>query len=283
MRTWARDAKVGDTMFGEIVGRVAISNHADRQVGDYVEAFGGWSTHAVVKGDHSVKIPQLPKDVPLSVTVGVLGMPGLTAYFGLTEVAKIKSGDTVLITAAAGAVGSAAGQIAKIKGCKVIGSTGSDEKVNYLKEELGFDEAYNYKTVTPDKLKEELKKLAPDGIDVFLEGVGGEASSVIYRHMKKHGRVAVCGAISNYNNPGGEKPKVTEFINCLITQRLRIEGFVVYDYYGKREEALKEMIKWVEEGKLKYREHNFNNFDQMYDAFMALFSGKNVGKVVITI
>ncbi|PIK36788.1 putative prostaglandin reductase 1-like [Apostichopus japonicus] len=275
-------AKIGDTMFGEIVGKVTASKDPAIKVGDYAQAYAGWVTHAVVNGKQTQRIPELPEGVPLTLTVGTLGMPGLTAYFGLKEVAQLKETDTVLVNAAAGAVGSVVGQIAKIKGCKVIGSVGSDEKVKYLKEELGFDEAYNYKVVTPDKLGDELKKLAPNGIDVFFENVGGEASSVIYSHINQKGRVAVCGSISSYNVKG-DKPKVTEFIHLLIYKSIRVEGFNVMTYFARRDDALKEMVVWLKEGKLKYREHKFENFESMFDAFAALFTGQNTGKVVVTV
>ncbi|XP_071836129.1 prostaglandin reductase 1-like isoform X2 [Apostichopus japonicus] len=283
MRLWSNRMNEGDTMMGEVFGRVVESKDPKTKVGDLGLARPGWVTHAVVPGSSILKVSALPEGVPQSLALGTLGMPGLTAYFGILEVCEIKPSDTVYVNAAAGAVGSVVGQIAKLKGCRVIGAAGTEEKVKYLKSELGFDEAYNYKTVTPDKLKDELKKLAPDGIDVFFENVGGEASSVIYSHMNKDGRVAICGAISNYNSPGNSKPKVTEFVHHLIYNSIRIQGFLVTNFYAKRDPALKEMAGWVKEGKLKYREHVHKGFESMYDAFMALFTGKNTGKVVINI
>lgn len=283
MRAWARSMKTGDTMIGEILGKVTESKDPQIKVGEHALIRAGWVTHAVVPGKNTLKIPDLPEGVPLSLCLGTLGMPGLTAYFGLFNACEVKPTDTVYVNAAAGAVGSVVGQIAKIQGCKVIGCAGSDEKVKYLKDELGFDEAYNYKVVTPDKLPAELKKLAPNGIDVFFENVGGEASSVVYSFMNKHGRAGICGAISSYNSPGNTIPKVTEFIFHTIYNSIRIQGFLVTDFYSKRDEALKEMAQWVKEGKLKYRECKFEGFESMYDAFMALFTGKNIGKVVINL
>ncbi|PIK43927.1 Prostaglandin reductase 1 [Apostichopus japonicus] len=282
----------GDTMMGEVFGRVVESKDPNTKVGDLGLARPGWVTHAVVPGSSILKVPALPEGVPQSLALGTLGMPGLTAYFGILEVCEIKPTDTVYVNAAAGAVGSVVGQIAKLKGCRVIGAAGTEEKVKYLKSELGFDEAYNYKTVTPDKLKDELKKIAPDGIDVFFENVGGEASSVIYSHMNKDGRVAICGAISNYNSPGNSKPKeqpppphppALGRVGQWEVPVIRIQGFLVTNFYAKRDPALKEMAGWVKEGKLKYREHVHKGFESMYDAFMALFTGKNTGKVVINI
>lgn len=295
MRYWGSALKKGDTIMGQIVARVVKSNNPGFKAGDRVSAFTGWVSHAVVSSHTSsdfvdllnhfpvTKIPDSLKDYPPSLSLGVLGMPGLTAYFGILRVGKLKPKDTVFVNAAAGAVGSLVGQIAKIKGCKVIGSTGSDEKVKYLTEELGFDAAFNYKVVTHDKLSETLSKLAPDGIDVFFENVGGEASSVVYKHLNKNGRVAVCGSISNYNCPEDAMPKVTEFIQHLFYKSIQIQGFVVLEFMSEFEGALKEMAGWMQEGKLKYREHVHKGFDKMFDAFMDLFAGNNIGKVVVTV
>ncbi|XP_037008656.2 prostaglandin reductase 1 [Artibeus jamaicensis] len=278
MRVAAKRLKEGDTMMGEQVARVVESKNSAFPTGAIVSAPSGWTTHSISDGKQLEMLPaEWPDTLPLSLRLGTVGMTGLTAYFGLLDICGAKAGDTVLVNAAAGAVGSVVGQIAKLKGCKVIGAAGSDDKVAYLKK-LGFDVAFNYKTI--ESLEETLKKASPDGYDCYFDNVGGEFSNVVIPQMKKFGRIAVCGAISTYNltrpRPPGPPPEV------VIYQQLRMEGFIVSRWQGEvRQKALKDLLKWVTEGKVQYNEHVTEGFDNMPAAFMGMLKGDNLGKAIV--
>ncbi|XP_043370086.1 prostaglandin reductase 1 isoform X2 [Dermochelys coriacea] len=237
-----RIMKEGDLMIGSQVARVVESKNPTYPVGTYVVANSGWKTHFISDGKDLQLLPPWPEKIPRSLALGTIGMPGLTAYFGLFEICKIRPGDTVLVTAAAGAVGSAVGQIAKIGGCKVVGCAGSDKKVAYLKQ-IGFDEAFNYKTV--GSLEEALRKASPDGYNCYFDNVGGEFSSIVLNQMKKFGRIAVCGAISGYNDTVPQKGPYVQI--PMIFNELYMEGFLVSRWNHKREEALKILLRWVVE------------------------------------
>ncbi|NWS84009.1 PTGR1 reductase, partial [Toxostoma redivivum] len=202
----------------------------------------------------------------------------LTAYFGLLEVCKMKPGETVLVNAAAGAVGSVVGQLAKIGGCRVVGCAGSDDKVAYLKK-IGFDEAFNYKTVK--SLDEALHKASPDGYDCFFDNVGGEFASVAINQMKKYGRIAVCGAISQYNDSVPQKGPYVQL--PMIFKELQMEGFIVSRWNNRRKEGLQALLKWVMEGKVKYHEHVTERFENMPMAFIGMLKGENLGKAVVKV
>ncbi|XP_030048222.1 prostaglandin reductase 1 isoform X2 [Microcaecilia unicolor] len=202
----------------------------------------------------------------------------LTAYFGLFEVCHLKEGDTILVNAAAGAVGSVVVQIAKIKGCKVVGCAGTDVKVAYLKE-IGCDEAFNYKTVS--SLEEALKKASPSGYDCYFDNVGGAFSRVALLQMKQYGRIALCGAISVYNDTA---PQIGTYpVVSFILKELKMEGFIVTRWKDKSEEALKQLMTWVVEGKLKYHEHITEGFDNMPTGFLGMLKGENTGKAIIKV
>ncbi|KFP32989.1 Prostaglandin reductase 1, partial [Colius striatus] len=238
-----RDMKEGDIMIGTQVARIIESKNPAFTEGTFVVGNSGWRTHFISDGKDLQLLPSSwPESLPRSLALGTVGMPGLTAYFGLREVCKVKPGDTVLINAAAGAVGSVVGQLAKIGGCKVVGSAGSDDKVAYLKK-IGFDEAFNYKTVL--SLDEALRKASPDGYDCYFDNVGGEFTSVAINQMKKYGRIAVCGAISQYNDSVPQKGPYLQF--PLLFKELRMEGFIVTRWNHRREEGLKALLKWVVE------------------------------------
>lgn len=205
-------------------------------------------------------------------------MPGLTALYGLEEVCAIEPGETLLVNAAAGAVGSVVGQIAKLKGCKVVGSAGSDEKVAYLKE-LGFDQAFNYKTVS--SLEEALKNASPEGYDCYFENVGGPFSSVAITQMKAFGRIAVCGGISLYND---SSPQTGPYPHLeMIFKQLKMEGFLVGRWEYKNKESLKRLLTWMQEGKLKCKEHVTVGFENMPAAFMGMLRGENIGKAIVKV
>lgn len=274
------DMKEGDTFVGTQVARVVESKNSTLPTGTIVVAPSGWTAHSISDGKGLERLPEgWPDTLPLSVALGAVGMPGLTAYFGLFEICGVKGGETVMVNAAAGAVGSIVGQLAKLKGCKVVGAAGSDEKVAYMKK-LGYDVAFNYKTVK--SLEETLKKASPDGYDCYFDNVGGEFSNVVIPQMKKFGRVAICGAISTYNStcplPPGPSPKV------IIYQEIRMEGFIVTRWQGDvRQKALNDLLKWISEGKVQYREYVTEGFENMPAAFIGMLKGDNLGKTIVKV
>ncbi|XP_039997103.1 prostaglandin reductase 1-like isoform X1 [Xiphias gladius] len=280
MRPFSRiRMKEGNVMIGTQLAKVIQSNNPAFPVGSHVVGRCGWRTHTVCDGTDLVAImPDWPQDVSLSLALGIIGMPGLTALYGIEEVLGVQKGETLLVNAAAGAVGSVVGQIAKIKGCKVVGSAGSDAKVAFLKE-LGFDEAFNYKTV--GSLEEALKQASPEGYDCFFENVGGPFSTVALQQMKNFGRIAVCGSISVYNDTTpqtGPYPHLT-----MIFKQLKMEGFMHSKWEHKHPESLKRLMGWLKEGKLHSREHITKGFENMPAAFMGLLRGDNIGKAIIAV
>ncbi|XP_020495978.1 prostaglandin reductase 1 [Labrus bergylta] len=271
--------KEGDVMIGTQVAKVIQSKNPAFPVGSHVVSRSGWRTHSVSDGTDLVPVmPEWPQDVSLSLALGSIGMPGLTALYGIEEVLGLQKGETLLVNAAAGAVGSMVGQIAKIKGCKVVGSAGSDAKVAFLKE-LGFDEAFNYKTV--GSLEEALKKASPEGYDCFFENVGGASSSVALQQMKNFGRIAVCGSISTYNDTNPQTGPYPHF--TMIVKQLKMEGFMQSRWEHKHPESIKRLMGWLKEGKLQFREHITKGFENMPAAFMGLLQGENIGKAVVAV
>ncbi|XP_065910165.1 prostaglandin reductase 1-like [Dysidea avara] len=277
MRPYMRRFKAGDTMIGTQVAKVIESKNEKFAVGDYVVGAFGWRTKTISNGEKLSKLDRsMYTDKKLSSALGVLGMPGATAYFGFLELCTPKAGETLVVSTAAGAVGSIVGQIAKIKGCRVVGFAGSDEKVGYIKG-LGFDEAYNYKTIT--SLKETLQKACPKGIDMFFDNVGGDFYDTVLPLMNEFGRVSICGCISQYNL---EKPEQgARLSGTILFKQLKIEGFIVHRWLARWPEAFKEMNGWIEKDQLKYNETVTEGFDNMFDAFAGLFTGKNLGKAVV--
>lgn len=216
--------------------------------------------------------------LPPSLGVGCLGMPGNTAYFGCLEICRPKAGETFVVTAAAGSVGSLAGQIAKLSGCRVIGFTGSEDKCEWLENELGFDKAINYKKGDMTKA---LMDAAPNGVDCFFDNVGGELSTIVISLMNLHGRVASCGAVSEYNSE--IKVKVPSIQSTLILKQLTIKGFVVYRWADRWMEGIESIQKWIEEGIVKYRETITDGFENMPQTFIDVLRGNNMGKSVVRV
>ena len=277
-RSYAPNVQFNEVMVGGVIAQVVESKHSDFQVGDIVNANIGWQEYGVTQGEGLRKID--PSIAPISTGAGILGMPGLTAYFGLLKVGKLQEGETVFVSGAAGAVGSVVGQIAKIKGCQVIGSAGSDEKIAYIVEELGFDAAFNYKNVTDYQAK--LAELCPDGIDVYFDNVGGRITDAVFPNLRVKGRVVICGQISQYNL---ENPETgPRFLWHLITQRAKIEGFLVFDYADRHADALVQMAEWLKQGKLKYRETIAEGgIENAPAAFISMLKGSNIGKQLVKI
>ncbi|KAJ8951567.1 hypothetical protein NQ318_020443 [Aromia moschata] len=252
--------------------------------GKYVVGDFGWRTHTISEGKTLPNgfpgawvVPDFG-NLPLSLALGPLGMIGNTAYFGFLELCQPKNGETVIVTGAAGAVGSLVGQIAKIKGCNVIGVAGSDDKGKWLTEDLGFDSFINYKT---DNVRKKIKEYAPNRIDCYFDNVGGEISSTIMLYMNVHGRISVCGAISGYNE--NTLPKATIVQYPITFNQLRMEGFMVYRWVDRWFEGIEQNKKWIEEGKLKYRETVTEGFENMFEAFTDMLKGVNFGKAIVKV
>lgn len=264
-------------MTSGIVAEVMESQNEKFKAGDFLSGMLPWREFQTSNGENLLKIDD--QLAPLSNYLGVLGMTGLTAYFGLTEIGKPKKGETLVVSGAAGAVGSIVGQIGKILGCRVIGIAGTDEKVELLKSEFGFDEAINYNT-TKDMTKA-IAEVCPDGVDVYFDNVGGPISDGVHANINRLGRIVVCGAISIYNEtkvPQG--PRVEHF---LIRKSALMQGFVVSNYIDKLPEGMKKLSQWLAEGKLNSTETIVEGFENIPQAFLDLFEGKNTGKMIVKI
>lgn len=260
-----------------VVAKVIASKNDSFKIGDFVSGLLDWKEVQVSNGKELLKVENV--GLPLSTYLGVLGMTGLTAYFGLTEIGQPKSGETIVVSGAAGAVGSTVGQIGKILGCRVIGIAGTDEKVTMLKSKFGFDAGINYNTT--ENIYKEIARLCPDGVDVYFDNVGGDISDSVHANINRLGRVVVCGAISLYNKttvPTG--PRVEPF---LIKQSALMQGFIVSNYMEKFPEGIKQLSEWIKEGELTYTETVVEGFETIPQAFIDLFDGKNTGKMVVKI
>jgi hypothetical protein len=266
---------LNEAMLGGAIGRVLKSRNPAFSVGDHVESMNGFREYFVSDGKSLSKLDA--DGMPLVAYMSVLGLTGLTAYGGLLIIGALRDGENVFVSAAAGAVGSVAAQIAKIKGCHVIGSAGSDEKCRWLKEDLGLDVAINYKK---GELRTSLKAAAAKGIDVYFENVGGEHLNAALPRMNALGRIAVCGMISAYNNFGAVSEPVTTLSN-MIYNRITMRGFVFYEFESKRAQFLKDMKRWIKDGRLKYRTTIQEGIDAAPTALIGLFTGANTGKMVV--
>jgi NADPH-dependent curcumin reductase CurA len=271
----AAQTPLNAAMGGGAIGRVLKSRHPAFREGDYVESMQGFRQYFLSQGKGVSALN--PDGMPVIAYMSVLGLTGMTAYGGLLVTAALKDGESVFVSAAAGSVGSVASQIAKIKGCHVIGSAGSDEKCRWLKEELGLDAAINYKK---QELRSALKAAAPRGIDVYFDNVGGEHLNAALPRMNALGRIAVCGMISAYNNFGAISEPVTTLSN-MIYNRLTMKGFVYYEFEGIRTQFLADMKRWLKEGRLRYRTTVLQGIEQAPAALIGLFSGANTGKMVV--
>jgi NADPH:quinone reductase len=261
---------------GGMVGRVVESKHENFAVGDIISGMLGWQDYSVSDGTGIMKID--PTRAPVTTTLGVAGMPGLTAYFGLTDICNPQPGETVVVSGAAGAVGTVVGQIAKIKGCRVVGIAGEQEKIEYLLNELGFDAAINYKT---EDVRAALKEACPNGVDVYFDNVGGDITDAVIAEINHGARIAICGQISAYNL---DKPDIGP---RLFTQLLRTsslaKGFIVNDYAPRFKEGVVQLSTWLAEGKLKYRENIVEGLENAPQAFLGLFKGENIGKQLVKV
>jgi len=269
--------QLGEPLAGACVGQVMASRNSMFQVGDYVSAARGWREYYVSDGTDLIKID--PRLAPIQAYLGTLGMPGMTAYVGLLHMGLPKAGETVFVSAASGAVGAIVCQIAKIKGCRVIGSAGSREKVAWLMNEAGIDVAFNYKEA--GDLVAEVGKQCPKGIDVYFENVGGKHLEAALEHMNFFGRIVLCGMISQYNATEPEPGPRNLFY--VTTKRLTVRGFIVSDHLDRRSQFLKDMSQWISEGRIKWRETIVEGIENAPKAFIALFKGENFGKMLVKI
>jgi NADPH-dependent curcumin reductase CurA len=276
-KSYSEPFKVGEVMDGGAVGEVVQSDVDGFAVGDVVLHFKGWRDYAVLDPKQAVKID--PDAAPISTYLGVLGMPGLTAYAGLLRVGEFKEGDVVFVSGAAGAVGQVVGQLAKLKGAKrVIGSAGSADKVKYLTEELGFDAAFNYKD---GPVLDQLRAAAPDGIDVYFDNVGGEHLEAAIATLNAHGRIPVCGMISSYN--ATEATPAPRNLIQVIAKRLTIKGLLVGDHYDMRPQFVSDVAPLVASGKLRYAETVVDGLEHAALAFLGMMRGENTGKMLVKI
>lgn len=286
-RIWMSDrpqymppVEIGQVMRGVVIGVVEKSKNPDFHKGDLVSGLLGWQDYALALGNTGNGITKLPHPLPcpLAAFVGVLGFTGYTAYFGLLDIGQPQAGETIVVSAAAGAVGSVVGQIAKIKGCRVVGITGSDEKCRWLVEELGFDEAINYKTAD---LEIALTKSCPNGIDVYFDNVGGAILDVVLTKINLYARIPLCGLISTYNAiepvPGPYN------YSQILMQRARVQGFIITDYFPRFGEAINDIGQWVNEGKIKYKLEIVEGLENAPSAILKLFNGDKIGKLAVKV
>lgn len=274
-RSYIEPVKIGDVMRAGSIGKVIESNNPKFSEGDVVSGGSGVQQYSINDGKGFFKI--YPGKLDLPVFIGTLGMPGMTAYFGILEVGKIKEGDTVLVSAAAGAVGSIVGQIAKIKGCKVVGIAGGKEKCDYVVNELGFDGCIDYKN---ESVKRGIKKECPNGIDVYFDNVGGDILDSALIFINKYARIVICGAISQYNETSAKGPD--NYLSLLVN-RGTMTGMVVFDYVKKYPIAVEEMSNWILEGKLKSKEDIYDGIENFYEIFKKLFNGDKKGKLILKV
>ncbi|MBT1449494.1 NADP-dependent oxidoreductase [Glaciecola sp. XM2] len=283
MRGWLNDAKsyiepvqIGAVMRAGTVGQVIDSQLDGFSKGDFVVGYDGVQQYSVSNGKGVHKVD--PKLAPLSYYLGVLGMPGMTGYFGLIKSGEPKSGETVVISGAAGAVGGLVGQIAKIKGCRVVGIAGGKDKCQFLIDELGFDAAIDYKN---ENVKQALKQACPDGVDVFFDNVGGEILDDVLTRINFKARIVICGAISQYNNTTPVKGP-SNYLSLLVN-RARMEGIVVFDNIKEYPTAMQEIGGWIQSGQMKVKEHVVDGIETFPETLMMLFKGENFGKLILKV
>ena len=268
--------QLGDVMRGGTIGIVEDTKSEKFEKGDIVNAMGGWQEYCVSDGKGVRKIP-LNTGFKLDSFMSILGMTGMTAYFGLLDITKPKAGETLVVSAAAGAVGSIVCQIGKIKGCRVIGISGSQDKCDWLVNDLGIDGSINYKS---ENLREKLKELCPGGVDIYFENVGGKNTEIILSRMNVNSRISLCGLISGYNS---ETIVPGPAWGNLLVKRINLRGFIVFDYIKRYMEAFQDLSTWMRDGKIKYKNHIIPGIENAENALKKLFNGENLGKLIIEV
>jgi len=273
-KSYAKPVEVGATMVGGTVGEVVVSRNPNFSVGDIVVGYGGWQDYAVANGS---SLRKLDPAAPVSTALGVLGMPGMTAYAGLLEIGRPKAGETVAVAAASGAVGSVVGQIAKIKGCRAVGIAGGPDKCRFVVEELGFDACVDHRA---GDFVGQLEAACPAGIDVYFENVGGAVQQAVWPLLNDFARVPVCGLISQYS---ATTPMPGPDMFSVLRKRLTLRGFIVWDFAARQADFLRDMGEWVGGGRVKYREDVVEGLENAPAAFLGLLQGKNFGKLLVKV
>lgn len=268
--------EIGSALSGGSVGEIVDSKFSGLKKGDFVNGMLKWSDYVIAKGSDLQKLD--PDLAPISTALGVLGMPGMTAYFGLLDIGKPKPGETLVVSGAAGAVGSLVGQIGKIYGCRVVGIAGGQGKCDFLKNDLGFDAAINYKDPNFNEL---IEKACPNGVDIYFDNVGGVITDTVVKLINKHARISICGQISMYNSEKADIGPRSFWL--LLTNSAVAQGFLVRDYVERYPEGVKQMAEWMEVGKIKYRETIAEGLESAPKAFIGLFNGENVGKQIVKV
>ncbi|WP_134772960.1 NADP-dependent oxidoreductase [Ornithinimicrobium flavum] len=279
-RSYAAPLEVGDVMMGGTVGEVLESRHPDLAVGDHVLAGAGWQSHAVVDGTHVRRLD--PSAAPVSTALGVLGMPGFTAYSGLLRIGQPKAGETVVVAAATGPVGSAVGQIARIRGARAVGIAGGPEKCRALLEEFGFDAAVDHRD--PD-FRARLAEAVPDGIDVYFENVGGHVAEAVMPLLNLYARIPVCGLVAQYNGADLERrDRLPGFLSLVLSRSLTLRGFIQNEFVPEmHDDFLDEATAWVRDGRLRYREDVVDGLESAPEAFIGMLEGRNFGKLLVRV
>ena len=280
MEQYMPPVEIGEVMRGVIIGVVEESKNQNFKHGDLVSGLLGWQDYVIAEGNSGFSLTRLPDPLPCPLTafMGPLGLTGCTAYFGLLDIGQIKVGETVVVSAAAGAVGSIVGQIAKIKGCRVVGITGSNEKCRWLVEELGFDAAINYKTVD---LESAIAQACPDGIDVYFDNVGGSILDAVLTKINLYARIPLCGLISTYN---ATEPVPGPYnYSKILMNRVRVQGFIILDYIPRWSEAISDLGQWLNQGKIKYALEVIEGLENAPKAILKLFDGNKKGKLIVKV
>jgi len=274
-KSYVAPFKIDEPLDGAVVAKVTASKSGNFKPGDVITGRLYWQQKTITNGKESHKIDT--NVAPAKYYLGILGMTGLTAYFGLVDIGKPKAGETIVISGAAGAVGTVVGQIAKIYGCSVIGIAGSDKKIKMLKEDFGFDEVINYKTTK--NIKEAIAQCCPKGVDIYFDNVGGEISDAVITNINFNSRIVLCGQISLYNNT--EVPVGPRLQPMLLTRSVLMQGFIIGNYANRFQEGTERLAQWVKEGKLKSTETILHGFDKLPTALLGLFKGENTGKMIV--
>ena len=273
VRSYAKPTEIGDVIEGRVVGQVVRSNHPDFREGDYAAGGYGWQLYSAVPGNGLLKLD--PAEAPISTALGILGMPGMTAYIGLSDIGQPKAGETIVVSAASGAVGAVAGQLAKRQGARIVGIAGGADKCRYVKDELGFDAALDHHG--PD-LGAALDAACPKGIDVYFENVGGAVQQAVFPRLSDFGRVVMCGMVSEYNDV---EPRSGPNLMATVRKRLKIQGFIVSDQRQRFGEYRAVAAPLLRSGELKYREDIVEGLDRAPEAFIGLLQGRNFGKLLV--
>lgn len=276
VQSYAPSVQLGNVIVGGVVGRVVVSRTPAFAVGELVEGPLGWQEYATSDGRNLRRVDSALG--PLQTALGILGMPGMTAYFGLLSVCEPKPGDTVVVSAASGAVGQIVGQIAKIMGCRVVGIAGTQEKIDYIVNDLGFDVGINYKT---QDVRAELASVCPLGIDVYFDNVGGDITDAVMENLADFARIAICGQISQYNL--AEPAMGPRNVLLLTTHQARMEGFLVFQFSQHHDEARRRLAAWIREGKIKYKEDVVEGIENAPAAFIGMMRGENFGKLLVRV